>query len=131
MFYGLQVKKDFFALLREHSDIDRHSRWSDVKKKFDSDPRYKSVDSSGQREDWFREYCKILKDEKKKAKEKDREHKRDKEKEKHKKKDKDRDGEKHSKDKSKSESKSEKEKAKKEEEEDVTMKDLAEVRNLF
>ncbi|KAL3276562.1 hypothetical protein HHI36_011936 [Cryptolaemus montrouzieri] len=87
-----QVKKDFFALLREQSDIDRHSYWGDVKRKVDSDPRYKSVDSSGQREDWFREYCKILKEERKKAKEKDREHKR--EKEKHKKKDKDRDREK-------------------------------------
>lgn len=38
------------------------------------------MDSSGQREDWFREYCKILKDEKRKAKEKDREHKKEKEK---------------------------------------------------
>ncbi|KAK9874985.1 hypothetical protein WA026_005800 [Henosepilachna vigintioctopunctata] len=87
-----QVKKDFFALLREHSEIDRHSYWGDVKRKVDSDPRYKAVESSGQREDWFREYCKILKEERKKAKEKDREHKR--EKEKHKKKDKDKDREK-------------------------------------
>lgn len=81
-----QVKKDFFALLREHTDIDRHARWSDVKKKLDSDARYKAVSSGGLREDWFREYCKLLKDEKKKAKEKDKEHK--KEKDKHKKKDK-------------------------------------------
>lgn len=74
-------------MLREHSDIDRHARWSDVKKKVDSDPRYRAVDSSNQKEDWFREYCKILKDEKKRQKEKDREYKRDKER--HKKKDKD------------------------------------------
>ncbi|XP_044756362.1 transcription elongation regulator 1-like isoform X2 [Coccinella septempunctata] len=87
-----QVKKDFFVLLREHSDIDRHSYWGDVKRKLDSDARYKAVESSGQREDWFREYCKMLKEEKKKAKEKDREHKR--EKEKHKKKDKDKEREK-------------------------------------
>lgn len=118
-----QVKKDFFTLLREHSDIDRHARWSDVKKKLDSDTRYKSVESSGQREDWFREYCKILKDEKKKAKEKDKEHKREKDKEKHKKKDKDKDSEKHSKEKNKQDSKVEKEKTKKEEEEDVVMKE--------
>lgn len=85
----LQIKKDFFAMLRENTDLDRHARWSEVKKKFDSDARYKAVDSSGQREDWWREYCKILKEEKKRAKEKDREHKKDKEK--HKKKDKDRD----------------------------------------
>jgi Mg-chelatase subunit ChlI len=82
-------------MLREHSDVDRHSHWADVKRKVDSDARYKAVDSSGQREDWFREYCKMLKEEKKKAKEKDREHKRDKEK--HKKKDKDKDKERHSK----------------------------------
>lgn len=114
----LQIKKDFFALLREHSDIDRHARWSDVKKKLDSDPRYKAVESSTHREDLFREYCKILKEEKKKAKEKDREHKR--EKEKHKKKDKDRDGERHKEKKEK-----EKEKSKKEEEDvDVTMKEV-------
>ncbi|XP_044737437.1 transcription elongation regulator 1 [Chrysoperla carnea] len=74
-----QIKKDFHAMLREHSDIDRHSRWPDVKKKIDSDPRYRAVDSSSTREDWFREYCKILKDEKRRAKEKDREHRREKE----------------------------------------------------
>jgi transcription elongation regulator 1 len=50
-----QVKRDFIALLREHADIDRHSRWSDVKKRLDMDPRYKAVESSSAREDWFRE----------------------------------------------------------------------------
>lgn len=117
------MKKDFIALLREHSDIDRHSRWSDVKKKLDADARYKAVDSSNQREDWFREYCKILKEEKKRAKEKEREHKREKDKEKHKKKDKDkdkdRDGEKHSKEKKDKE----KEKIKKDDDGDVSMKE--------
>lgn len=114
----LQAKKDFFALLRENPEIDRHARWSDVKKKLDADLRYKAVESSNQREDFFREYCKVLKEEKKKAKEKDREHKREKDKEKHKKKDKDRDGEKHSKDK-----KDKAEKTKKEEDTDVSMKE--------
>lgn len=42
-------------MLKE-ADIDRHSRWSDVKRKLDSDPRYKAVESSVQREDWFRDY---------------------------------------------------------------------------
>uniref|UniRef100_A0A1Y1K130 FF domain-containing protein n=2 Tax=Photinus pyralis TaxID=7054 RepID=A0A1Y1K130_PHOPY len=114
-------------MLREHSDIDRHARWSDVKKKVDSDSRYKSVESSGQREDWFREYCKILKEEKKKAKEKDREHKKEKDKEKHKKKDKDKDPDKHSKDKSKQEHKLEKSKRDLEEPEDIPMKDAEEM----
>lgn len=70
-----QVKRDFFSLLKEHQEIDRHSRWSDVKKRLDSDPRYKAVDSSATREDWFREYQKVLKEERKRDKEKDRERK--------------------------------------------------------
>ena len=73
------MKRDFVALLREHQDIDRHSRWSDVKKRLDSDPRYKAVESSSAREDWFREYVKALKEERKREKERDRE-KRDKDK---------------------------------------------------
>jgi len=71
------VKRDFIALLREHADIDRHSRWSDMKKRLDMDPRYKAVESSSAREDWFREYVKALKEERKREKERDRE-KRDK-----------------------------------------------------
>lgn len=42
-------------MLKE-ADIDRHSRWSDVKRKVDGDPRYKIVESGVQREDWFRDY---------------------------------------------------------------------------
>lgn len=68
------IRKDFLALLREH-DIDRHSRWTDVKKRIDSDSRYRAVDSSLLREDYFLDYCKILKDEKKKGKDKDRDRK--------------------------------------------------------
>lgn len=95
-------------MLREHSDIDRHSHWSDVKRKVDSDSRYKAVDSHNVREDWFREYCKVLKEERKRAKEKDREHRR--EKEKHKKRDKDKD--RHSKEKREKEKDKDKEKEK-------------------
>lgn len=68
--------------MREHSDIDRHSRWLDVKKKLDSDQRYRVVDSSLLRENYFHDYCKLLKEEKKKIKEKDRDRKEKKEKEK-------------------------------------------------
>ena len=46
----------------------RHSRWSDVKKKLDSDSRYKNVDSSGLREDYFLDFIHDLKDEHKKKK---------------------------------------------------------------
>merc|ERR1712045_969763 len=50
-----QAKKDFMALLKEFSEnpehsLDRHSRWNGIKKKLDSDSRYKAVDSSSLRE---------------------------------------------------------------------------------
>lgn len=69
-------------MLREHTTIDRHSRWQDVKKRLDTDARYRQVENSMQREDYFIEYCKILKDERRKAKEKERERKEKKEREK-------------------------------------------------
>lgn len=70
----LQIRKDFMKLLKEHSEIDRHSRWSDVKKKLDSDSRYANVDSSSLREDYFRDYIRILKDERRhKERDKDKE----------------------------------------------------------
>merc|ERR1712019_169566 len=71
-------KKDFVAMLKEFADdpeneLDRHSRWMDVKKKFDSDSRYKNVDSSGLREDYFMDFVHDLKEEhRKKKKEKKR-----------------------------------------------------------
>lgn len=90
-----QAKKDFHTLLREHPEIDRHARWSEVKKKLEADVRYKAVDSSGLRDDWFRDYCRVLKEERRKAKERDREHRKEnREKEKHRsKRDKERDSE--------------------------------------
>ncbi|KAL1115966.1 hypothetical protein AAG570_005461 [Ranatra chinensis] len=67
-----QIKKDFVTMLRETPEVDRHSRWSDIKKRLDADPRYKAVESSLTREDWFREHIKMLKDERKREKDKDR-----------------------------------------------------------
>lgn len=58
---------DFIALLKEKS-VDRHARWQDAKKKVETDSRYKAVESSAFREDYFREYCKIVKEERKKEK---------------------------------------------------------------
>lgn len=88
-------------MLREHSEIDRHSRWPDVKKKIDTDSRYRAVDSSIIREDYFHDFCKILKDEKKRAKEKDRERKdKKKDKEREREKSRDKGGKEKSKDKS-------------------------------
>ncbi|OWF46304.1 transcription elongation regulator 1-like [Mizuhopecten yessoensis] len=57
-----RLKSDFLALLKETSDIERHSRWSEIKRKIDSDPRYKAVDSSSRREDWFKDYARKLED---------------------------------------------------------------------
>lgn len=64
------IKKNFMEMLREKSDITRHSRWIDIKKKIESDNRYRSVDSSFLREEYFMEFCHILKEERKKNKEK-------------------------------------------------------------
>lgn len=61
-------------MLREHKDIDRHSHWSDCKKKLESDWRYRVVESTITREDWFRDYVRLLKDERKKEKERDKDH---------------------------------------------------------
>ena len=59
-----QAKKDFVGLLKERGDIvDRHAHWSDVKKALESEDRFKAVDSSSQREDWFLDYVHQLKDE--------------------------------------------------------------------
>ncbi|XP_015374118.1 PREDICTED: transcription elongation regulator 1 isoform X1 [Diuraphis noxia] len=68
-----QARKQFIELLKEHTEIDRHTRWPEIKKKLDHDSRYKAVDSSTLREDFFIDYIRILKDERKK--EKEREHK--------------------------------------------------------
>lgn len=46
---------DFFELLANHH-LDSQSRWSKVKDKVETDPRYKAVDSSSQREDLFKQY---------------------------------------------------------------------------
>ncbi|XP_026318353.1 transcription elongation regulator 1 isoform X2 [Hyposmocoma kahamanoa] len=105
-----QAKVDFISLLKEKA-VDRHARWAEAKKKVDSEPRYKAVESSAMREDYFREYCRMVKEERKKekdAKEKERDRsskkeKKDKEREKEKERDKepkekkkkDKSGEKH------------------------------------
>merc|ERR1712038_721134 len=66
-----QIRKEFFAMLKEKTDIvDRHSHWSDVKKALDSDPRYKAVESSSQKEDWFLDHIHDLKEDHRKEKEK-------------------------------------------------------------
>lgn len=75
-----KLKSDFIQLLKETSDIDRHSRWSEIKRKIDSDSRYKAVDSSSRREDWFKDYVRKLEDKRDKDKDKDKDKERDREK---------------------------------------------------
>lgn len=36
--------------------VTRISNWSDIKHSGEHDPRYKSIESSSRREDWFHEY---------------------------------------------------------------------------
>ena len=47
-------------LLAETSSITKKSHWADVKKLIREDPRYERVDSSNQREEWFKEHLKTL-----------------------------------------------------------------------
>lgn len=77
-------------MLKERNDIERHTRWQDIKKKLENDSRYRAVDNSLLREDYFLDYLQYLKDErrKQKDKEKDRKEKKSDKKDKEKKKDK-------------------------------------------
>ncbi|KNC24473.1 hypothetical protein FF38_10524 [Lucilia cuprina] len=74
-----QIRKDFIEMLRERGDsLDRHCRWHEVKKKFEGDSRYRAVENSMYREDYFHEYMRMQKDEKRR-KEKDRKKDRERE----------------------------------------------------
>uniref|UniRef100_A0A8D3BPX9 Transcription elongation regulator 1 n=1 Tax=Scophthalmus maximus TaxID=52904 RepID=A0A8D3BPX9_SCOMX len=52
---GEKVKQDFFDLLNEQH-VEGGQRWSKVKERLETDPRYKSVDSSALREELFKQY---------------------------------------------------------------------------
>ncbi|KAL4659770.1 transcription elongation regulator 1-like isoform X1 [Arapaima gigas] len=56
---GEKIKHDFFELLAEHH-IEGQQRWSKVKDKLESDHRYKSVESSGMREELYKQYVEKL-----------------------------------------------------------------------
>lgn len=53
-------KKNFYAMLKEMKSLHRHSSWSETKRLVESDARYKAIESSTKREDYFRDYCKSL-----------------------------------------------------------------------
>ncbi|XP_058483027.1 transcription elongation regulator 1 isoform X2 [Solea solea] len=52
---GEKVRQDFFDLLNEQH-IEGGQRWSKIKERLETDPRYKSVDSSAHREELFKQY---------------------------------------------------------------------------
>ncbi|KAF6779071.1 hypothetical protein AHF37_00934 [Paragonimus kellicotti] len=58
--YLQNQKTDFLNLLKEQKYLSRHSHWGDIKRRIDTDPRYKAVDSSSRREDWFRDFVRKL-----------------------------------------------------------------------
>lgn len=55
-----QVKSDFLAMLSESATIHELSQWRKVRTSFDHDPRYKAVELSHLREEWFAEHIRSL-----------------------------------------------------------------------
>lgn len=60
-------------MLRERNDINRHTRFNDVRKRLESDNRYKAIIDHMQREKLFEDYIKELKERKKRNKQKENE----------------------------------------------------------
>ncbi|BFZ02213.1 hypothetical protein BsWGS_05252 [Bradybaena similaris] len=59
------VKNDFMKKLSEIPDINKRSRWDNVKSKMSLDPQCEALFSDSHRKYWFREYIEILMDMKK------------------------------------------------------------------
>uniref|UniRef100_A0A4W4GBJ6 Transcription elongation regulator 1a (CA150) n=1 Tax=Electrophorus electricus TaxID=8005 RepID=A0A4W4GBJ6_ELEEL len=56
---GEKVKQDFFELLSDYH-VDGQQRWSKVKEKMETDPRYKAVETSATREELFKSFVEKL-----------------------------------------------------------------------
>ncbi|XP_057205290.1 transcription elongation regulator 1a isoform X2 [Triplophysa rosa] len=56
---GDKVKQDFYELLSDYH-VDGQQRWSKVKEKMETDPRYKAVETSAVREELFKNYVERL-----------------------------------------------------------------------
>ncbi|XP_076877848.1 transcription elongation regulator 1a isoform X2 [Brachyhypopomus gauderio] len=56
---GDKVKQDFFELLSDYH-VDGQQRWSKVKEKMETDPRYKAVETSATREELFKSFVERL-----------------------------------------------------------------------
>ncbi|XP_049540078.1 transcription elongation regulator 1 isoform X1 [Anopheles darlingi] len=63
-----QVRRDFQTMLRERNDINRHTRFNDVRKRIETDNRYKAIIDHMQREKLFEDYIKELKEQKRRNK---------------------------------------------------------------
>ena len=59
LFKLLQIKNEFMALLAEQK-LDSKAQWRKVRGKIEKDPRYKAVENSVQKEEWFQEYTEQL-----------------------------------------------------------------------
>lgn len=55
-----QVKSDFMTMLSESDLVTEQTQWKKVKGLFERDVRYKVVEGSVQREEWFNEHVKLL-----------------------------------------------------------------------
>jgi transcription elongation regulator 1 len=55
-----KLKKAYIGMLKELKHLHRHSSWTETRKMIETDGRFKSLDSSSKREDYFRDYCKYL-----------------------------------------------------------------------
>jgi transcription elongation regulator 1 len=55
-----KLKKAYITMLKEMKSLHRNSSWTETKKLIENDPRYKAIDSSTKREDYFRDHCKYL-----------------------------------------------------------------------
>lgn len=53
------MKQDFFELLSDQH-VEAGQRWSKVKEKLETDPRYKAVESSALREEHYKHYMEKL-----------------------------------------------------------------------
>ena len=47
-------------MLKEQKQLHRHSSWTETKKLLESDARFKAIESSGRREDYFRDHIRHL-----------------------------------------------------------------------
>lgn len=56
---GEKVRQNFFELLSDHH-VDIQQKWSKVKERMETDPRYKAVETSATREELFKSYVEKL-----------------------------------------------------------------------